>query len=348
MDPMAPTTPKARTDIRLALPSKGRMQAPALEFLARCGFDVKQSVTRGYLGSISQFPGVTVLFQRPRDIAVSVANGGVDFGITGYDVIADTGGTDTGGTDAHGHTCVIHDALGFGKCKVVVAVPEGWAGVHSMADLARRARELPEPLRVVTKYHRLTADFLRCHGVEPFTLIDAEGSLEVVPEIGYADIIVDITETGSTLQQNRLRPVSDGVILRTQGCLVANREALRRPEVMRVAVTMLEYFEAHLRAEGYVMVFANMRGDTAEAVAHAMRTQTTLGGLQGPTLSPVYVSHGHEPWFAVNLIVPRDELTEAIQQLRGIGGSGVVVTPVTYIFEEQPDRVRALREMVNN
>jgi ATP phosphoribosyltransferase len=312
------------------------MQPPALDFLSHCGFEVKQSVTRSYIGSISQFPGVTVLFQRPRDIAVSVANGGVDFGITGYDVIADT--------DAHGHTCVIHDALGFGKCKVVVAVPEGWAGVHTMADLAAQAQHMPDPLRVVTKYHKLTADFLHRHNIELFELIDAEGSLEVVPEIGYADIIVDITETGSTLQQNRLRPISDGVILQTQGCLVANRKALSRPDVMRVAVTMLEYFEAHLRAERYVMVFANMRGNSAEDVAHAMRTQTTLGGLQGPTLSPIYVSHGNEPWFAVNLIVPQDELTDAIQQLRGIGGSGVVVTPVTYIFEEQPDRVRALKE----
>jgi ATP phosphoribosyltransferase len=332
----------SRSDIRIALPSKGRMQAPTLEFLAHCGFDVKQSVTRSYIGSVPALPGVTVLFQRPRDIAVSVANGGVDFGITGYDVVADVNASDSTG----GQSVVIHDALGFGRCKVVVAVPESWTGVQCMADLAARARSMPAPLRVVTKYHHITAAFLRQHGVTPFSLIDAEGSLEVVPEIGYADIIVDITETGSTLQQNRLRAISDGAILQTQASLVANRRALARPEVMRTAVTMLEYFEAHLRAEGYVMVFANMRGDSAEAVAHAMRTQTTLGGLQGPTLSPIYVSHGNDPWFAVNLIVPRRELTDAIQQLRGIGGSGVVVTPVTYIFEEQPDRVRALRELV--
>jgi ATP phosphoribosyltransferase len=330
----------ARTDIRIALPSKGRMQGPTLEFLAHCGFEVKQTVTRSYVGSIPALPGVTVLFQRPRDIAVSVANGGVDFGITGYDVIADV--------DSDGHTATLHDALGYGKCKVVVAVPESWGTVFSMADLAHKTATLPEPLRVVTKYHNLTAAFLRKHGIEPFHLIDAEGSLEVVPEIGYADIIVDITETGSTLQQNRLRPLTDGVILKTQSTLVANRLSLKRTEVMAVAITMIEYFEAHLRAEGYVMVFANMRGDTADAVAHAMRTQTTLGGLQGPTLSPVFVSHGHEPWFAVNLIVPRSELTSAIQQLRSIGGSGVVVTPVTYIFEDQPDRVRALKELVTN
>jgi ATP phosphoribosyltransferase len=315
------------------------MQGPTLEFLSHCGFDVKQSVTRSYVGTIGALPGVTALFQRPRDIAVSVANGGVDFGITGYDVIADT--------DAGEQACVLHDALGFGRCKVVVAVPEGWGDVVTMGDLAARARQMPAPLRVVTKYHKLTADFLRKHAVEPFVLIDAEGSLEVVPEIGYADIIVDITETGSTLQQNRLRALSDGVILSTQASLVANRQSLRRPDVMQVAITLLEYFEAHLRAEGYVMVFANMRGDSAEAVAHAMRTQTTLGGLQGPTLSPVYVSHGALPWFAVNLIVRRSELNDAIQQLRGIGGSGVVVTPVTYIFEEQPDRVRALKDLLS-
>jgi ATP phosphoribosyltransferase len=314
------------------------MEAPTLEFLAHCGFDVRRSVTRGYIGSISALPGVTVLFQRPRDIAVSVANGGVDFGITGYDVIADT--------DREGQAQVLHDQLGFGKCKVVVAVPESWADVSNMADLAARAQRMPHPLRVVTKYHALTDEFLRRHHVEPFALIDAEGSLEVVPEIGYADIIVDITETGSTLQQNRLRALSDGVILQTQACLVANRQSLSRPAVMNVAVTMLEYFEAHLRAEGYVMLFANMRGDSAEAVAHALHTQTTLGGLQGPTLSPVFGTHGNDRWFAINLIVPRRALTDAIQQLRSIGGSGVVVTPVTYIFEEQPDRVRALRALV--
>lgn len=326
-----------RTDIRLALPSKGRLQVSTLEFLSHCGFDVRASATRGYVGSIPSLPEVTVLFQRPRDIIVSVANGGVDLGITGFDVIADA--------DAGDRTVVLHDALGFGKCKVVVAVPESWTDVQTMADLAVKAAALPHPLRVVTKYRHLTQAFMQRHRVERFVHIDAEGSLEVVPEIGYADIIVDIAETGATLQQNRLRPLTDGVILRTQASLVANRESLSRSAVKGTAVTMLEDFEAHLRAEGQVMVFANMRGESAEAVASAMRAQTTLGGLQGPTISPVYVSHGSEPWFAVNLVVRRGELNHAIQQLRSIGGSGVVVTPVTYIFEEQPERVRRLREM---
>ena len=332
-----------RTDIRLALPSKGRLQQPTLEFLAHCGFEVKPSATRGYVGHIAALPQVTVLFQRPRDIVVSVAGGGVDLGITGYDVIADANVNDA--------TFVLHDALGYGKCRVVVAVPETWADVRTMADLAARVRTMAQPLRVVTKYHHLTREFLRRHCVEPFTLIEAEGSLEVVPEIGYADIIVDIAETGATLQQNRLRTVEDGVILHTQASLVANRDALKRPEVMDVAIELLEYFEAHRRAEGYFMVWANVRGQSLEEVGRVITTHTTLGGLQGPTIAPIYpnphsaAANPGAGWFAVNIVVGRSELTDAIEQLRAIGGSGVVVTPTTYIFEEQPSRVAAVRAL---
>ena len=126
-----------RTDIRLALPSKGRLQTSTLEFLAHCGFEVKANSARGYIGSIALLPNVTVLFQRPADIITSVRNGGVDLGITGMDVVADADAGDT--------VQVLHDALGFGRCKVVIAVPEAlpvtticWpAGRPSMTPLSQ-------------------------------------------------------------------------------------------------------------------------------------------------------------------------------------------------------------------
>lgn len=329
-----------RSDVRLALPSKGRLQQPTLDFLARCGFEVKLSATRGYIGSIPALPEVTVLFQRPRDIVVSVAGGGVDLGITGYDVIAEAQ------VDEQVH--IVHDALGFGKCRVVLATPERWEA-QTMGEFAAAARTLPHPLRVVTKYPNLTRAFLSAHGVDPFVLVDAEGSLEVVPEIGYADVIVDIAETGATLQQNRLRVPEGGVLLHTQASLVANRQSLRRVEVVKVAIELLEYIEAHQRADGYFMVWANMRGESLEAVGRLITERTTLGGLQGPTIAPIYpnpqsaAANPGAHWFAVNVVVGRHALTDAIEQLRAIGGSGVVVTPTTYIFEEQPSRVAALR-----
>lgn len=333
--------------LRLALPSKGRLQQSTLAFLSRCGFEVRQSATRGYVGLIDGLPQVVALFQRPRDIVTSVANGGVDFGITGLDVTRESGAGD--------RLRIVHEALGYGRCRLVLAVPEQWAE-QTLSDLSARATAMAaagRALRVATVYPRLTGDFLRERGVGPFELVEAEGALEVMPEIGSADMICDLTETGSTLQQNRLRLLKDGAVTATQACLIANAKSLGRPEALAAATEMLEYIEAHLRAEGFVHLFANIRGASAEDIADRMFHQTTLYGLQGPTISPLVPSprapdagDGATRWFAVNLIVRRDELTDAVNQLRAIGGSGVVVSPVTYIFEEQPDRIARMRSWV--
>lgn len=332
-----------RSDIRLALPSKGRLQQSAFDFLARCGFDVRQSATRGYVGTIAALPGVTALFQRPRDIVTSVANGGVDFGITGFDVVAEA--------NVNEQVAVIHDALGFGKCRLVVAVPEGWQDVQTMADLRAKAAREAKPLRVATVFPSLTEKFLQSKGVHPYAIIEAEGSLEVLPEIGAADMICDIVETGNTLSQNRLRMLSDGVMLHTQACLIANRESLRRPEVMSVGIELLEYFEAHQRADNYFMIWANVRGKSMEDVGELVTTGTNLGGLEGPTIAPIYpnaAAASANPglnWYSVSIAVSRHALSDAIEQLRSIGGSGIIVTPITYVFEEQPGRVSALKAL---
>jgi len=223
-----------RTDIRLSLPSKGRLAQAALNFL---------------------LPGLTVLFQRPGDIVVSVRDGSVDFGITGMDVVAERQGD-------NGAVLVLHDALNFGKCHLCLAVPEEWETVHTMAD----------------------RDFLTRHAVTSFAIINAEGTLEVAPAIGYADIIADLVSSGQTLRDNRLRPLDDGVILHSQAALIANRPALKaRPEVLDVARKLLEFVEAHLRAADHVAVFANMRGASPQAIAERMFAQDALSGLQGPT-----------------------------------------------------------------
>jgi ATP phosphoribosyltransferase len=102
-----------------------------------------------------------------------------------------------------------------------------------------------------------------------------------------------------------------------------------------------------LRARGQYMIWANMRGQSAEAVAGRIFSQSDLGGLQGPTIAPVYTRDGDgNGWFAVNIIASADRLYPTIEQIRAIGGSGVVVTPVTYIFEERPARYLALLEAV--
>jgi len=329
-----------RNDIRLSLPSKGRLAENAVDFLAACGLTIDKPNPRQYAARIPALPDVTVLFQRPGDIVVSVRDGSVDFGITGMDVAAEHGG--------NGSLLVLHDTLGFGGCRLAVAVPEAWATVWATDDLAAYAQELGRPLRVATQFPNLTANFLTQRSITPFKLIHAEGTLEVAPAIGYADCIADLVSSGQTLRDNRLRPLDDGIILRSQAGLIANYSALRaRPEVLQVARTLLEFIEAYLRAMEHVMITANMRGQSPEVITQRMFAQETLGGLQGPTLSPVIVQDGNRNWYAVQIVVRRDRLFRAITELRAIGGSGVIVTPVTYIFEEEPARYKAMMEALS-
>jgi ATP phosphoribosyltransferase len=328
------------TDIRLSLPSKGRLAGAAQDLLAACGLQVDKPSPRQYAARIPALPGLTVLFQRPGDIVVSVRDGSVDFGITGMDMVAERRGE-------NGTVLVLHDALSFGHCRLCLAVPEAWNTVHTMAGLAAHVHTLSHPLRVATKFPHLTGNFLTHHAVTPFTLIDAEGTLEVAPAIGYADVITDLVSSGQTLRDNRLRPLTDGLVLRSQAVLIANRITLQtRPEVLAVARKLLEFLEAHLRAVDHVAVFANIRGTSPQAIAQQMFAQDTLGGLQGPTVSPVVIRDGNPNWYAIHIVVRRDELFQAITELRAIGGSGVVVTPVAYIFEEEPTRYRAMMDAI--
>jgi ATP phosphoribosyltransferase len=326
----------------LALPSKGALHKDAFDFLEACGLKIFRPNPRQYEAKIPSLPELTVMFQRPGDIVTGVRQGSIDFGITGLDILAEK---------AYGRSQTIlnlHDTLGFGPCTLNLAVPEE-KPAHTMADLAAWARQLGEDgrsLRVATKFPKITGAFLAQHSVAPVKLINVEGTLEIAPTIGYADIIADLVSSGITLRDNHLRQIDDGLILSSQACLIANKVALQtRPEVLAVAQRLIEYIEANLRAENSFLVTTNVRGDSPEDIAEKMLSQPHLRGLRGPTIAPVVARH-HLPdepdWFAVNIVVQKPDLFQAISELRAIGGSGVVVSPCTYIFEEEPERYRAM------
>lgn len=326
-----------RRDIRLSLPSKGRLAQQTLDFLAEAGLRVNKLNPRQYEARIPALPELTVLFQRAGDIVVSVRDGSVDFGITGLDLVAEKGGDNR-------QVLVLHDALGFGHSTLTLAVPED-LGIDNVEELSAYAARLNRPLRVATKFPNLTGKFLRERQI-PHRLIWAEGTLETAPAIGYADIISDLVSSGQTLRDNRLHPLKDGKILPSQAALIANRSALRRREdVLATARRLLEYIEAHLRAQENLLIIANMRGESPEAIAEQIFGRATIGGLQGPTISPIYVRDGGS-WYSVSIVVRRDQLPNAIADLRAIGGSGIIVTPMTYIFEEEPPRYKAMLEAI--
>jgi ATP phosphoribosyltransferase len=330
-----------RKDIRLALPSKGILQGEAEALLAACGLGVFRPNPRQYAAKIPALPGVTVMLQRPSDIVAGIKTGTLDMGITGLDIASEYGDTE--------RVLMLHEALGFGPCTLNLAVPEA-VEARTMADLAEWAHAWGEDgrsLRIATKFPKLTGQFLEQHDIGNFELITVEGTLAIAPAIGYADLIADLVSSGVTLRDNHLRPLDDGLILRSQAVLIGNRQALQtRPEVLQVARQLIEYIEAHLRAQGSYLIIANVRGDSPEAVARQMYQHPHIRGLQGPTIAPV-VPHnglavGGEKWFAINIVVRKSDLIQAIAELRTIGGSGVIVAPLTYIFEEEPERSKAL------
>ncbi len=323
--------------IRLSIPSKGRLSEDSLNFLAACDMELYKPNPRQYEASIPSVPGLSVLFQRPTDIVISVRNGSVDFGITGLDVLAEYSGS-------NGDILPIHSELGFGACSLNVIVPDTWTYVNRMTDLSRKQAEIGRPLRVATKYPNATAPFFVQNGLTDVNFIAAEGTLEIAPTIGYADLITDLVSTGTTLRDNHLKRLDDGEILTSQACLIANLASIKvNPEALAIAKSLLEYIVAHLRASKAVSVFANIRGDSPESIARSMFTKDVIGGLQGPTFSPIITRQGGS-WYAAHLVVRKEQLAQAIAELRSIGGSGVVVAPVTYIFEEEPEEYRAMLE----
>lgn len=326
---------------RISLPSKGRLAEDCLDFLTAAGLRVYKPNPRQYEATIPALPELRVIFQRAPDIVTSVRDGSIDFGITGYDVVAES-------LAENKEIYILHETLGFGNCSLNLAVPENWNEVVNISDLKSYATRLGRPLRVGTKYENLASQFFNNQNI-PFQLVTSEGTLEIAPAIGYADMICDVVSSGLTLRDNRLRALVGGQILQSQAVLIGNAATLSRdPNALRIARILIEYFEAHLIAKQKLAVFANMRGENPEAIAQLIFNSPAISGLQGPTISPVIVKNDSQTWFAVNIIVSRDNLYQAISELRAIGGSGVIVLPVTYIFDEEPPRYTRLEQLIRN
>ncbi len=214
----------AMSTITLAIPSKGRLMEATSELLAKAGFTIERlGADRGYRGVLKGIEGVEIAFLSASEIAQNLRDGKVDLGVTGQDLLNEKIAPDDPSVS-------ILLRLGFGPADVVVAVPECWLDVATMADLdeiaesfyARHGRRL----RVATKYHNITRRFFSEKGVTGYRIVESLGATEGAPAAGIAEIIVDITTTGATLAANHLKILDDGVILKSCAVL-AGRNAVR-------------------------------------------------------------------------------------------------------------------------
>ncbi|MBC8161509.1 MAG: ATP phosphoribosyltransferase [Roseiflexaceae bacterium] len=325
--------------LRFALPSKGMMYDSAAAFLESCNLKVSRPNPRRYTAGIHTLPQADVLLHRPADIVEKVADGEIDLGITGLDLVEEQRGD-------RDDLLVIYDDLGFGRAELVVAVPDTWIDVSSWRDLADLSVELQaqgRPLRIATKYHELIRRFCYANGINYFQLVDSQGATEAAPGLSYADIIADITETGTTLRDNQLKIVG-GPILRSQACVVANRANLRADSEKREAVKLvLELVEARQRGRQFVSVVANVPGASAEDVGRRVAARRELAGMQGPTVAPVWTPDGASfEWHTVTVVVRQDRVMAAVDHLRTLGGDGITVTTAQYVFTAHSEAYQRL------
>lgn len=327
--------------LKLALPSKGALEQPSLDFLNHAGLRVHKPNRRQYSAKIPALPDVEVVFQRASDIVIKVQEGSVDLGITGYDIFHEV-------REEYDPVIVI-DRLGFGRCELVVAVPDSWVDVSTIADLAdlcasykARGREM----RIVTKYPNTTRDWLYSKGIIHFTLVNADGALEAAPDMGYADIIVDLTETGTTLRENRLKTITNGTLLYSEAVLIGNTEALsENPGKLETTRCIVEFIEAQTRARQFVSVTANVFGDSADNLVKRILEEPGLAGSVGPGVTRVHPkSASDNGWFEVNILVERRILMAVITHLRRIGGTDISVLSPDYVFTNTSNTFERLLE----
>ena len=296
----------------IAIPSKGRLKEQVDGWLSDCGLTLRTvGGVRGYSATLDGFDDVQVRLASASDIASTLNTGEIHLGVTGEDLLRESGdGTETG--------VMLLVALGFGRADLVVAAPKSWVDVETMADiddvahlyLARTGRRL----KVATKYLTQTRVFSAKHGIADYRLAESGGATEGAPAAGTAELVVDITTTGATLAANGLKILSDGLILRSQAHLAAGLGARWGADNLKTCRRLLTIFDA--RERGRTLVSLTWPpGQDAEA-------QVALAATAGPGLAR-----------ANGALIERSRLFQTASALTAVGIGPVTVERPAFVFE---------------
>ena len=320
------------TKLILAVPSKGRLQEQAQAYFADAGLPMaKAAGARGYRATIDGMPEIDVMLLSASEIASALQSGDAHLGVTGEDLIRETG---------DGRIALVKK-LGFGFADVVVAVPEAWIDVSTMADLddvcAAFYQRHRRRLRIATKYVNLTRMFFAKAGIWDYRIVESAGATEGAPAAGAAEAIVDITTTGATLAANDLKTLDDGTILKSQSHLAASLGAEWSGECAAAAKRLLARLAARERAKTSLVLRTRLNGKPDAALEAVARIGVSV--ISRPAKGNAAGEYA--------LLCPRSKLTEAITQLRrrGAGGS-VTAQTVDYVFETADPLVAAFEGML--
>ena len=278
--------------IRIAIPNKGRLHDPTVNLLKEAGLPVLEGATRKLFAKTTD-PDITFLFARAADIPEYVQDGAADVGITGLDLISETGAD----------VDVILD-LEFGRAKLVLAVPDD-SPITSPQDL--------NGMRVATEFPNITKRYFEELGIN-IEVVKVSGACEMTPHVGIADAIVDISSSGTTLLTNHLKVIED--VFSSSVRLITNRESAAEKEKIQYIKTAIESV-LHAKGKRYLMM--NVPADKLDAV------KAVLPGLAGPTVMKV---ESDDSILAVHAVIDSDVIFSTVSKLKDVGACGILVVPI--------------------
>jgi ATP phosphoribosyltransferase len=312
----------------IGVPSKGRLQENTNAFFARAGLPVVQARGgRDYRGQMQGAPHVEIAFLSASEIANELGAGRLHFGVTGEDLIREQL------LDADKLVAPL-EALQFGHANVIVAVPEAWIDVRTMADLDDVATHFRskqgQRLRVATKYINLTRRFFTEHHVADYRIVESSGATEGAPAAGTAEAIVDITTTGSTLAANGLKVLDDGLILRSQAHLMVSKKATWSDTTHAAAELVLRRISAARLGQSLVQLEIIPPVPT-------LGLESLFGGAFALQMQEAHVS---------SFAIPRSQAAPAADLLLETGARQVLVRELSEVFEVEPPLVRRFYEAI--
>lgn len=281
--------------LRIALPNKGRLADDTRELFRDAGLDIRSAGDRALTATLGE--SFEAIFVRAQDVAEFVADGAADAGVTGLDLVEESGR----------EVAPLLD-LGFGRCRVVVATRDD--------SPVQTLDQLPATARVATVFPRMTSSFFATRQ-QTVTVVPVTGATEMAPRLGIADFIVDITSTGSTLRVNGLREIA--TVLESSARLVGSRAAMRDPVRAEALTELIAALESVLGARGKRYLMANVPR------AALGQVRTILPGINGPTI--VDILDG-DTMVAVHAVVPERAIYRTISALKALGAAGILVTRI--------------------
>jgi ATP phosphoribosyltransferase len=208
--------------ISIGLPSKGRLKEGTIDFFAKNNLKLTSyGGDRNYFATIENFPNIKIIYLHAKEIIQRLGDGTLDIGISGLDLLNES-------PINLQKKIEVKKKLSFGMANLVIAIPDDWIDVQTVADLEEVSFDFRDKknkrLRVATKYPNLTNNFLVSKGVTQYKLVFSLGATETYPFIGSSEIITDITSSGKTLKDNNLRILKDGLILKSQACVIFSKK----------------------------------------------------------------------------------------------------------------------------